>query len=1133
MENLISEELKRIKKLFGDELLYGNLNNLNEQAGRYFKKVWDDFKVKNPNVAKNFNEINVKKFTDTDIKSLDDVFKHLSENANIWKAIGLTDQDITISSLIQKQITSKNNPAFLFQESSVPGKYFFDFIPVEGGLRGEVFYWYSKKYPNAWVEGLRSLPSEQKSKTTGLKDLGGTEISTNVDLPTLPKVRVDKNGYPIDFKDGKPVDKLGNEVKLLDDGKPDTALATIESTDTSTLTPIRVDENGLPIDFDANDRPLDIDGDFINVGDDGRPTDPDRPRVDDEYNPRDKDGNPLDEAGKIKDGNAEKYGKLELLWEACKNNWPGSTLFYERVYAFFKGKKFEDFIVERFNRTLEALIDQQIKGIDVGLDDVRLRRKFINDFLELQKITAKDLDGLVLQQIKDEVADVVLMGLTGEPRRFKAEQLNSLWKSLQEGDNGLENLFKLISEDRNIPSDVLAFFTRVKREWNDFWYKDELLAAYEKKGIDSKSITFQKYMTKVMHNIEALAARSWQITLKQQPYTREEFARIMSRYKLNPNAIIYRQIIHMVFKRVIRPAIWGLSVYLFWADGKAFGGFRRTIEGNTEYELSQEDETSIMKEYIIPEIQKGSFVYPEDESTLGVIFNAMIGLTPTNTDEDIKLAIEWMDKGQKSQKEKKKTIEIKGVDNLKIKKELIQADSDRVDSIYEVIDNVELLDTQISMRIEAGENISKDVLEAAKKLEKIVYVPQDENDQINTKEKLEKWNGSERFLMSRAKFVVNGKEYFLNNVQSKELLVVTNKENTEQTPIVSFLDTYKDQILAEPDRAKEMESRETLKQKTTKKLQDLDSEIKNMSGPRNESIRRLLKKLIMEDTGKKFGEDNFKHWKDTFTFKSGDDKNPGQYKEVKINMEDVMDRIDHYRKKYDEDDAFVRAVIDTHEDVVKIMYTKGLADIHESATPRGLALVLRTLNESRGEMEIFSVARPANGNWFLVKGDYTQSQLANMDLEKKEPEDKEKKKDISGSEELKKKEEKAIRVLKSNEKEGLDDLPKKVRQKLLEKMGKGWTPETPPSFLEKLVEKSQINTIFNDKIDIFKLDSNDDTFDAIVDNSSQIFIKRGFCRSLYIANDNANLDEKQEKVVNHILEKCDRKFGGKLGVRNF
>jgi len=187
-----------------------------------------------------------------------------------------------------------------------------------------------------------------------------------------------------------------------------------------------------------------------------------------------------------------------------------------------------------------------------------------------------------------------------------------------------------------------------------------------------------------------------------------------------------------------------------------------------------------------------------------------------------------------------------------------------------------------------------------------------------------------------------------------------------------------------------------------KQLKDLVKTLKK--GKLKESYYRT-KNTIMEDTGKKFGEDNFKHWKDTFTFKSEDKNNPGQYKEVKINMEDV-----------------------------------------------------------RGEMEIFSVARPANGNWFLVKGDYTQSKLANMDLEKKEPEDKEKKKDVSGSEELKKKEQTAVDLLKKNEKEGLNDLPNKVREKLREKLGRGWTTETMPSFLEKFVEKSSINTIFNDKI---------------------------------------------------------------------
>ena len=323
-------------------------------------------------------------------------------------------------------------------------------------------------------------------------------------------------------------------------------------------------------------------------------------------------------------------------------------------------------------------------------------------------------------------------------------------------------------------------------------------------------------------------------------------------------------------------------------------------------------------------------------------------------------------------------------------------------------------------------------------------------------------------------------------------------------------------------------------------------EDKNGNKRRLKSLVQILKKtnetltvnknnnMIMENKPReKFGEDNFKHWKDTFLFKSVDEKNPGQYKEVKINMEDVMDRINHYRKKYDEDDAFVRAVIDTHEDVVKIMFTKDLAHIHENATPRGLALVLRVIKEERGELEIFSVARPANGNWFLVKGDYTPNQLANMDLEKKEPKDKEEKKEVSGSEELKKKEQTAIDLLKRNEKEGLNDLPTKVRKKLREKMGKGWTTEPMPSFLNKIATKSEINTIFNDKIEIYKLESNDETFDAITDNSSQIFIKRGFCRSLYVASDNTKLNEKQEKVIDHILDKCDKKYLGKLGVRNF
>jgi len=278
-------------------------------------------------------------------------------------------------------------------------------------------------------------------------------------------------------------------------------------------------------------------------------------------------------------------------------------------------------------------------------------------------------------------------------------------------------------------------------------------------------------------------------------------------------------------------------------------------------------------------------------------------------------------------------------------------------------------------------------------------------------------------------------------------------------------------------------------------------------------------------TGKKFGDDNFKHWKDTFTFKSVDEKNPGQYKEVKINMEDVMDRINHYRKKYDEDDAFVRAVIDTHEDVVKVMFTKDLAHLQENFKPKGLAIILQQIRESRGEMEIWSVARPANGNWFLVKGDYTPNQLANMDLEKKEPEPKEKEVDSRTEDDLKKKEELAIHNLKNNEKEGINDLPKQVRDKVTEKLSKGWTTEEPFFAFEEFYETSEINSVFNDKIKIYKLEPSEEFFKVLVDESASIRVSRGFCKSLNQVKNQTGLVERQQKVLNHFIRKCENKFG--------
>ena len=295
----------------------------------------------------------------------------------------------------------------------------------------------------------------------------------------------------------------------------------------------------------------------------------------------------------------------------------------------------------------------------------------------------------------------------------------------------------------------------------------------------------------------------------------------------------------------------------------------------------------------------------------------------------------------------------------------------------------------------------------------------------------------------------------------------------------------------------------------------------------NESTMKGLKMILEEKDGKKFGDDNFKHWKDTFQFQSADEKNPGQYKDVNIKMEDVMDRIDHYRKKYDEDDAFVRAVVDTHEDVVRIMFTKDLAHIHEGNQLKGLALVLM---ESRGEKEVWSVARPASGNWFLVKGDFNQKQLANMNLQKKEPRDKNVEKKDSPLNSLKKKEETIINSLKSNEKEDIESLPTKVKQKLKEKLSNGWTTETPIKIFNHYYDKSDVNSVFNGKIEIFKLKPSSEFFNDLERNSARINIKRGFCKSLVNVKKGSELTGSQERVVTHFINKCKTKYDNKFGV---
>ena len=293
-------------------------------------------------------------------------------------------------------------------------------------------------------------------------------------------------------------------------------------------------------------------------------------------------------------------------------------------------------------------------------------------------------------------------------------------------------------------------------------------------------------------------------------------------------------------------------------------------------------------------------------------------------------------------------------------------------------------------------------------------------------------------------------------------------------------------------------------------------------------IMRNVKSQLFES--KRFDEDDYKHWKDTFTFQSVDEKNPGQYKDVKLNMDDVMDRIPHYRKKYDEDDSFVRAVVDTHENVVRFMFTKDLANIREGYSAVGFAKILQQIRESRGEMEIWSVARPASGNWFLVKGDFTPKELMGMDLEKNEPSDKEPKKRENSLETLKKKELTSSNSLKNDEKSGFNELPKIVKKKLRDKFNFGWTTEEPNQNLMSYYDESEVKSVFGDDIKIYKLNANEEFFDYISQYSDSLPIKRGFCRSIQLSKNKIELTKKQKEKVRYVLNLCQNKFKDNLGL---
>ena len=310
----------------------------------------------------------------------------------------------------------------------------------------------------------------------------------------------------------------------------------------------------------------------------------------------------------------------------------------------------------------------------------------------------------------------------------------------------------------------------------------------------------------------------------------------------------------------------------------------------------------------------------------------------------------------------------------------------------------------------------------------------------------------------------------------------------------------------------------------------------------------MIKKLILEqddDKTLKMGK-----WNGIFSFQKVDEKNPGKFLDVKIKMDEVMDRMPHWREKYSklceelencdddgEDDSFVRAVIDTHPDVVRILFTKGLAHLTSSEEQEelneGLHRLLSLIRESKNvEVEVWSVYRhPSSPDkiWSLVKGDYKPKELASMDVKMQQSPGNKVEKKKNSLDELKKKEYEAIKLLSTDEKKGITELPIKLRNKVKEKIKKGWTTEKPASNLLKYHKEEDLDSVLSDPIKFYKLKPNKGFLEYITSFKVSENVGRGFCRAIHYVKKEIDMDTSENKKINEILKTCENKFDGKYG----
>jgi len=223
----LNEEINRMKSLFNDSRVHGNINEsllLTEQGvGR---RIADALYSAGSSVAKAIKNVDPKlatNFLNSEIKNLDDLARHLNDYKSLWKSMGI-DWDYANDVVVSLYRYQKKGILKNISDSDMLA--IINDLPRQGDLRGMVF--------DLWKESKGSyIPPKTKSQTIVVtKGVDGQNVIHKVDTDSGGKIetyKVDDNGIT---KDSNYDQKLASdEVNAYFDGSDGSVGTTKITTD--------------------------------------------------------------------------------------------------------------------------------------------------------------------------------------------------------------------------------------------------------------------------------------------------------------------------------------------------------------------------------------------------------------------------------------------------------------------------------------------------------------------------------------------------------------------------------------------------------------------------------------------------------------------------------------------------------------------------------------------------------------------------------------------------------------------------------------------------------------------------------------------------------------------------------------